>query len=70
MSLNRVGQRSLLGQIDRRLVYLRGGTGEATGSEGAAIVLNTDLGRGGIDPARGFDRALGPCDYASRSLDS
>lgn len=70
MSVNCVGQRSLLGQIDRHLVCLRGGTGEATGSEGEANVQNIDLGRDGIDPARGFDRALGPYDCASRSLDS
>lgn len=69
MSVNRVGQ-SILGQIDRRLVCLHGGTDEATGFEGEAIVQNIDLARDGIDPARGFDRALGPCDCASRSLGS
>lgn len=65
--MNRVGQSSLLGQIDPRFACLRGGTGEATGSVAEAIVQNIDLGRDGIDPVRGFDRALGPYDYASHN---
>lgn len=70
MSVNRAGQSSLLEQIDPRLVCLRGGTGEATGSEGEAIVQNIDLARDGIGPARGSDRALGPYDCASHGLGS